>query len=343
MIAQNVELRLFVKKINFKIYCMKKILLISCLALVLSSCTSCTSFDREEHALTLVFDQPLVEGKYPSYFKGFSQPLSLESCEKDILFKPIYYVRADISRTEKESNAWYFKDIGENTVEFSTNFLKQYFSDSLVPNYLTKESKGKQVTINSYIKKKDDAVVIFSEESPLDEMEGVPILHTTREVSDKMKELSCNNPQKKITLLINPKELLIEEPLPPGIPGSDGSEPPIDVPCSMNTVADGLDLKYDLLKVIDTSLSPLERDKLAKQVWTNYFDENAAIKMYLSSSQKFPEGFWESGKGSSYIINRLAYVGSITDLNIARIEYHRESKKISGLTIFECHNASEIQ
>ncbi len=300
---------------------------------------SCTGFPKEEVALTLVFDEPLQEGKYPSYFKEFTMPFELENCEKAILLKPIYYVRGDISRTEKEANAWYFKDVGENTVEFSTNFLNQFYTDSIVPKYLTQKSENKKLNLDSYLDNEEDIVIIFSEESSLKEYKGFPILNTARDVQLKIKETSCDNKDKKIAIIVNPKELLKEEPTPEE--DEDEITLILDNPCKQNTVADGLDLKDDLLEIINTNKSYKERDNLAKQVWKKYFDEMASVKMYVKPNQKFPD-FWESGDGSGYLINRLAFMNSIVDINILRIERHVETGKISGLVVIECHNASEV-
>jgi hypothetical protein len=307
---------------------------------------SCSNYPTEEVALTLVFDRPLLEGKYPSYFKEFAMPYNAENCEKAILFKPIYYVRADISRTEKESNAWYFKNIGENTVEFSTNFLTQFYTDSLVPQYLTRKSEDKNLNIDSYLNNKEDVVFIFSEESALDDYNGTPIIHTARKIQEMIKETACSNTGKKVTIIINPSELSHLEPeiveRTDGEINSESHEIKGD-PCSQNTVTDGLDLKEDLMQIVDTKHTYKERDRLARETWKKYFDPMASVTFYVKANQKYPEGFFESGDGANYFIDRLAYMSSITNLNITRIEYHKDTPKISGIVIVECHNASEIQ
>lgn len=307
------------------------------LVLLAFSLYSCSSEMTEDIGITLVFDKPLEEGKYPAYIKDFVMPFTIPNCEKNILLKPIYFVRADIKRTEVESNAWYFKDIGENTVEFSTNFLTQYFTDSLATKYLTSPTKNKSLSIKSYLKSEADVVLIYSEESDKDSFEGIPVYNTATRIQEVIKETSCNNAKNKVTVIINPKAL--ESPETGGINALPITT--IKNPCGANTVADGLDLKDDLLKIIDTKRGYKERDKLAKAIWSKYFDAMAAVTMYLKTNQQNPEGRWESGDGSIYLVDRLAYMNSITDINITRIEYHRDTKKITGITVVECHNASD--
>lgn len=321
-----------------------KIFVLSILTLLLL--ISCTGYPTEEIALTLVFDKPLEDGKYPSYFKEFAMPYNAENCEKAILFKPIYYVRADISRTEKESNAWYFKNIGENTVEFSRNFLTQFYTDSLVPQYLTRKSEDKNLNIDSYLHNKEDVVFIFSEESALDDYNGTPVIHTARKIQELIKETSCSNTGKKVTIIINPSELADMEPEIVERTEEEIKSATDELkgdPCKQNTVTDGLDLKEDLLQIIDTKRTYKERDRLARETWKKYFDPMASVTFYIKANQKNPEGFFESGDGANYFIDRLAYMSSITEVNIIRIEYHNDTHKISGIVVVECHNASEIQ
>jgi len=122
---------------------------------------------------------------------------------------------------------------------------------------------------------------------------------------------------------------------------NDNRQSPIEDPCQQNTVEGGFDLKEAISEIIDTTKKPSERDRIAKETWKKYFDKNAAITMYLKPNQTSPEGFWESGEGSIYFVDRLAFMSSIIEVNITRIEYHRDTKKISGITVVECHNANQ--
>ncbi len=319
---------------------MKKIILLAITALITLSCG-----DAEPIKLTLVFDEALEEGKYPSYFKDIVTPFEQEC--NDFLLKPINVTRLDIGKAEVETNAWFFENTGDNTVEFSKGWLDHYFSDSLTNNYLTKKATRESISINSYIKDKNPNVYIYSETAEVDEYEGHEVFTSAKDVNAAIQKNACGNTNKEAIVLINPKELRsIAPPLPPEIIESGtttGTATPPSSPCEANTVADGLDLKDDLLKIIDTKRSYSERDKLAKETWAKYFDKMAAITMYLKAGQKNPEGRWESGDGSVYLVDRLAYMSSITDVNITRIEYHRETKKISGITVVECHNSSDVQ
>lgn len=152
-----------------------------------------------------------------------------------------------------------------------------------------------------------------------------------KEIRSNLDSLLCvdeSNSRKKIYIILS----------------NAGSIPPIDSigSCNQTTVTDGLDLKDDLMKIVDTKRSYKERDQLARETWKKYFDPMASVKMYLKPTEKYPD-FWESGDGQNYLIDRLAYKSSITDINIIRIEYHKENSKISAITTVECHNASEVQ
>jgi hypothetical protein len=146
-----------------------------------------------------------------------------------------------------------------------------------------------------------------------------------------------NNSTEIFEGLLSPPETHIQGTTEPIIPPLTGN------PCTQNTVTDGLDLKEDLMQIVDTKRTYKERDRLARETWKKYFDSVASVTFYVKANQKYPEGFFESGDGANYFIDRLAYMSSITNLNITRIEYHKDTHKISGIVIVECHNASEIQ
>ncbi|MEX0997621.1 MAG: hypothetical protein WDZ45_11270 [Flavobacteriaceae bacterium] len=292
--------------------------------------------------ITFVFDQPLLEGKYPDYFKDITEPFSASECDKDILLKPINVTRLDIKKAPVEINAWYFEQMGDNTVEFSKNWLTQYFNDSLKAKHLTAPSlrKANQDEIDSYLKKENILTLIFAENSDSETYNENTVYHSSKDIIAKIRESLCEDIFSEVVIFVNPSKLVSNNPPLP--PTGEGDPPPgPDDPCQQNTVADGLDLKEAISEIIDTGKKPSERDKIARETWKKYFDENAAITMYLKPNQSSPEGFWESGDGAIYFIDRLAYMSSIIDVNITRIEYHRETKKISGITVVECHNASE--
>ena len=115
---------------------MRRIIPFIFLALFAASCNN----ERKELSVTLVFDKPLTSGtKYPPYFQEIVMPFT-SNCKVDFLLKPINICRLDISNRVVETNAWYFKDMGDNTVEFSKGWLEQYFKDSLVNSYLIQPS-----------------------------------------------------------------------------------------------------------------------------------------------------------------------------------------------------------
>lgn len=319
---------------------MKKLLTLFFTVFIVLSCT-----EAEKIKLTLVIDTPLNEGKYPSYFKDIVTPFSLEC--NDFLLKPINLTRLDIGKAEVETNAWFFENTGDNTVEFSKGWLDHYFTDSLVNTYATKKATRQVMSIDSYLKDENPNVYIYSETAEVDQYKGYEVYTSAKDINTAIQNNACANTNKEAIVLINPKELKSIAPPPPVeeiiSTTSETSLPPIKNPCEIGTVADGLDLKDDLLKIIDTKRSYTDRDKLARATWEKYFDKMASVQMYLKPEQKNPEGTWESGDGSLYLIDRLAYMSSITDVNITRIEYHRETKKISGMVVVECHNASEIQ
>ena len=95
--------------------------------------------ERKELGITFVFDKPIGETitNYPSYFKEIAIPYMVECPKKciDFLPKPIHVSRLDISKREIKTTAWYFESIGDNTIDFSTTWLGQYFNDSLPVSY----------------------------------------------------------------------------------------------------------------------------------------------------------------------------------------------------------------
>ncbi len=171
------------------------------------------------------------------------------------------------------------------------------------------------------------------------------------ELKKKLDSTLClqdENFSKKVIIFLNNSTEIFEGPLPTPETASEGTTEPIippltGDPCAQTTVADGLNLKEDLMQIVDTKHTYKERDRLARETWKKYFDPMASVTFYIKANQKNPEGFFESGDGANYFIDRLAYMSSITEVNIIRIEYHNDTHKISGIVVVECHNASEIQ
>lgn len=298
--------------------------------------TGCSS-NREELSLTFVMDTPITTDKYPSYFKDAVLPFNNSECETDFLLKPINFVRADIKRTEVESNAWHFENIGDNTVEFSTGWLTQYFNDSLTNPYLKSPQRQKKMKLDSYLKNKENIVIIYAEESELDEYNGVPILHTSSEIRNQIQKTACGNVEKKVVVLVNPMEL--REINPDSIKGNQPV--PQNNPCEEKTVAEAFVVREKIQEIIDVNRSFEERLKSANELWAEFFDPNAYVASYKSKSDNNPD-VYNPGEGLQYFTNKLAVLESIHTVAIFRTETSKKSGKISGIHIVECHDANEV-
>jgi len=182
---------------------MKKLIPLLCLSLLITSCGN----ERRELGITFAFDAAITSAtKYPSYFKDITIPFSA-ACEVDFLLKPINIQRLDISNKEVETNAWFFKDMEDNTIEFSKFWLEHYFRDSLINNYLTQASV-EEVSIDNWISNNRDILYIYSEESDLTEFKGKPVFNNAQELYTKIQESSCGNSSGKVVVLINPSGLM---------------------------------------------------------------------------------------------------------------------------------------
>jgi hypothetical protein len=164
-----------------------------------------TSCKPKEISITLLFDKPIKEAKYPLYFKELTVPFEkdCQSEKVEYLLKPINISRLDISNKEVETNAWYFKDIGDNTVEFSTGWLEHYFKDSLINPYLTQPS-AKEFLFDNWLANSKDSLYILSEESDINEYKGKKVFNNTKELYAKIQESACANTSGKILVVVNP-------------------------------------------------------------------------------------------------------------------------------------------
>lgn len=294
--------------------------------------------------ITFVFDKALPEGNYPEYFKEIIMPFSTNKCEPtDYLLKPINVTRLDIKKTSVETNAWYFEKMGDNTIEFSKNWLSQYFKDSLVDTHLTLPTKKlvSKKAIDTYFKKENILTLILSEDSDEEMYNENKIYANGRAISLAIKEKICKKEYSEIVIIVNPSKLKSSQPILNEVTNTVKNQV-VNNPCNQQTTSKALVLKADLLRVVNTKKSYKERDKIAKEVWAKYFDENASVKMYLNLNDKYPDE-WESGDGKNYFVDRLAYKSSIIDINITRVEFHRDTNKITHITTVECHNSSVIQ
>lgn len=300
--------------------------------------------DAKPIPITFVFDKALSEGNYPDYFKEIIMPFSTNKCEPtDYLLKPINVTRLDIKKASVETNAWYFEKMGDNTIEFSKNWLSQYFKDSLINRHLTLPAKKvvSKKAIDTYLSKENILTFIFSEDSDEEVYNENKIYTNGKEISLAIKEKICEKEYAEIVIIVNPSKLKSSQPILDDVP-KIVKTPITKNLCNQKTTSKALALKDDLLRIVNTGKSYSERDKIAKEVWAKYFDDNASVKMYLNLNDKYPDE-WESGDGKNYLVDRLAYKNSIIDVNITRVEFHRDTNKITHITTVECHNSSEIQ
>ncbi len=179
--------------------------------------------EGEAWELNFVSDHP-IKGKYPEYVMEIAIPFHA-NCGKDVLLKPINFIRSDINNKVLKTNAWHFEERGDNlTVELSKEWLKQYFKDSLVPTYVQQPKGNRNFDLKDFIIKKKNKgfILIYSETSDLTEYEGVPVFQDAASIKKTIEEIVCNNPEtpyKRIFVIINP-------PLPGDIGGGErGPEP----------------------------------------------------------------------------------------------------------------------
>ncbi len=178
---------------------MKKIITILGIAIFAVSCSN----ERKEVSITFVFDKPITSTtKYPPYFQEIAMPFT-SSTGLDYLLKPINISRLDISNKVVETNAWYFKDMGDNTVEFSKGWLSQYFKDSLINNYLTQVST-KEASIDNWFADNKDTILIYSDDAVCKEFKGRKVYSDAKELNAKIQEITLLNTTTSVVVLINP-------------------------------------------------------------------------------------------------------------------------------------------
>lgn len=180
--------------------------LIIIILLMASSCT-----DRKEVSLTFVLDHPVASNKYPEYIKDIATPFNSTELNKDILLKPINLTRLDISNKIVETNAWYFKDMGDNTVEFSKGWLEQYFKDSSITPYAI-EPAVRTASLDAWLAKISDSVFIYSESAETNEFKGKQVFTDAKQLNAKIQQTIIANPECKISIILNPKDLEIQAP-----------------------------------------------------------------------------------------------------------------------------------
>ena len=166
-------------------------------------------------------------------------------------------------------------------------------------------------------------------------------IDNAREIQKQIIQKLCENGSGSFTVVVNSNiKKLTPEPDDTTITTTIITQEETGS-CNTSTVPDGLDLKQDLLVIINASLSNNDRIKKGREVWEKYFDKNAYVASYLDTTDNNPE-VWNPGEAKQYLTGRLAMLNSITDLSIFRIERSKINNKITGIKIIECHNASQL-
>ncbi len=316
---------------------MKKIIKIVVIAALLASCNK-----RKELSITFVFDKPLTtDTKYPFYFQEIVMPFK-SNCEVDYLLKPINISRLDISNKVVEINAWHFKDIGDNTIEFSKVWLEQYFKDSLINSYLTQAS-AKQVSIDDWIAKNKDSIFIYSEDEESNEYMGRPIFNNAKDLNSKIQETACANISGKIIVLINPSITGIPPPPPKPIIAdtmqveSDTSTTRINTKSTVdNSEKTKTEIKNLLMQISNPDLTDKQRTLKVEEAMSSFFDKDFYVIMHNDDARDL-QRVWDRGKGVDYL-KRLTEDNSITGFEILRIEKSTTDNKISHIEVVEKHN-----
>lgn len=299
------------------------------LSLTFFTLFSCKNRKVENYKLIFEFDKKLEDfevgepmpNNLVSIMEYYEPEEDNDNCSKFIFAPKIEYIRTDLEKKEVIGIPLKaIKKFQQITGTLSPINLKEGYDTSLliIPKLLIKDTGN----IKSPSKSKNKNKIFVS-------------INDSKEAYDNIKKQIhkelCEKGIRSFTIVVNQIE-----------PDSIGKGGPKINPCQVKTLDDAQDLKAELLKIIDTSLSDEERDDLAKKVWATYFDDKAYIERRLYQSD--PNGsVWKPGQGIFYFTDRIAVLESITDINIIRIERSKKTGKISGIILVECHNASEIQ
>ena len=317
---------------------MKKILLISLVAASILACK-----EPKQLKTTFVFDKALISDKYPSYMEDMVMPFFISDCESadEILLKPLHISRSDIKRSSKEINAWFFESMGELSVEFSKDWLKYYFKDSLVHPYLRQKTKSRPLKLESYLKE-GRTTFIYHESADEEVYRGHTIYADGESLNKAIQEVACDSEVAEVFVLINPSILAetledssrtkkTDSIIPP--PGPDG-------PCNQLTTNGALNLNDAIVEIINPNKSLTERLNEAEDVWKKYCHPNAYVALFKNKDDESID-VWDPGNGKNYFTNRLAILESIVSTSIFRLETANDGK-ISGIHIIECQNAEEL-
>lgn len=316
---------------------MKKILLISLLAIVTLACK-----EPKQLKTTFVFDKALTFDKYPSYMEDMVMPFFISECESadEVLLKPIHITRSDIKRSSKEINAWYFESMGELSVDFSKDWLRYYFKDSLADPYLRQKTKNQPLKLESYLKE-GKTTFIYHESADQEEYNGHTIYADGESLNKAIQAVACDVEVTEVFVLVNPSILDQSNVM------IEVDEDVVDLtsiinknPCNQPTVNGALDINDAIAEIINTNKTLTERLNEAEDVWEKYCHPNAYVALFKNKDDESID-VWDPGSGKNYFTNRLAILESIVSTSIFRIELANDGK-ISGIHIIECQNANEL-
>lgn len=316
---------------------MKKILLISLLAIATLACK-----EPKQLKTTFVFDKAITQDKYPSYMEDMVMPFFISECESadEVLLKPLHITRSDIKRSSKEINAWYFESMGELSVEFSKDWLRYYFKDSLADPYLRQKTKNRPLKLETYLKE-GKTTFIYHDSADQEEYNGYTIHADGESLNKAIQEVACDVEVTEIFVLINPSILAQstnttqEEDNVVSVNATTNKNP-----CNQPTTSGALDINDAIAKIISTNKSLTERLNEAESVWNKYCHPNAYVALFKNKDEESID-IWDPGSGKNYFTKRLAILESIVSTSIFRIELASDGK-ISGIHIIECQNANEL-
>lgn len=288
-------------------------------------CSACT--EPKDVSIVFVFDKPLsnIESGYPEYFTEIAQPYEVD-CEdgkKGVLPKPVKVARLDINKKEVETNAWFFQDVGENTVDFSKSWLDIYFQDSLPPSYLS-EPTVSTANVDAFITKNKGNTFIYSELVDAGEYKGAKIFNETTEVLNEIKSKACNSDFTKAYVLINPK-----------LNVSEVFDEPVDDEVEVTNPM----LSDEINFIANRKGDQGSRLSKAKDIFPNYFEEGAKVVEVTSEGRPLNGG----ANGFPLVkdwLKTLAYSRTIEGVEIKE-EKKSSNGVISELTVWETHRGDE--
>jgi len=202
---------------------MKKFSIVILFIFILLSCGQ----DKRYLDLTFVFDHP-VENNYPEVVPNMLLPFSSTECDKLFAFKPIHFIRIDISNKTVKSKFWdnlkARTDVESMDSLALAEWLKSEFGGKPISVLTKKAGNPDKQRIEQYIakqKKKGNIVWIYSEEYMDESYDSIPVFSEISDIRKRLRNIACNLNDKKIFLFINPK-FLGSSPSPPPPPPSPG-------------------------------------------------------------------------------------------------------------------------